>query len=79
MPRLFTGIELPPEIRTRLSLLSAPLTGAKWVEAENLHLTLRFLGRIPVKHVLRYTILRGSQSNAAVCFDIVTNKQVQTI
>jgi RNA 2',3'-cyclic 3'-phosphodiesterase len=46
MPRLFTGIELPIEIRTRLSLLSAPLTGAKWVEADNLHLTLRFLGDI---------------------------------
>ena len=46
MPRLFTGIELPLEIRTRLSLLSAPLTGAKWVAADDLHLTLRFLGDI---------------------------------
>ena len=46
MPRLFTGIELPLEIRTRLSLLSAPLTGARWVEVDNLHLTLRFLGDI---------------------------------
>lgn len=46
MPRLFTGIELPLEIRTRLSLLSAPLTGARWVPADDLHLTLRFLGDI---------------------------------
>lgn len=46
MPRLFTGLELPLDVRTRLSLLSAPLSGAKWVEAENLHLTLRFLGDI---------------------------------
>jgi RNA 2',3'-cyclic 3'-phosphodiesterase len=46
MPRLFTGIELPSDIRTRLSLLSAPLTGAKWVDAADLHLTLRFLGDI---------------------------------
>ena len=46
MPRLFTGIELPAEVRTRLALLSAPVTGARWVEAENLHLTLRFLGDI---------------------------------
>lgn len=46
MPRLFTGLEIPSDIRTRLSLLSAPLFGAKWVEAGDLHLTLRFLGDI---------------------------------
>ena len=46
MPRLFTGLEIPSDMRTRLSLLSAPMSGAKWVEAENLHLTLRFLGDI---------------------------------
>ena len=46
MPRLFTGLEIPLDVRTRLSLLSAPLSGAKWVEAENLHLTLRFLGDV---------------------------------
>jgi RNA 2',3'-cyclic 3'-phosphodiesterase len=46
MPRLFTGLEIPLDVRTRLSLLSAPLAGAKWVETENLHLTLRFLGDV---------------------------------
>ena len=46
MPRLFTGIEIPASVRTHLSLIRAPLAGAKWVEAENMHITLRFAGDI---------------------------------
>jgi len=46
MPRLFTALEIPPAARTRLSLMRAPLNGAKWVDAENMHITLRFAGDI---------------------------------
>ena len=46
MPRLFTAIEIPPSIRQRLALVRAPLSGAKWIEAENMHVTLRFAGDI---------------------------------
>ncbi len=46
MPRLFTGIELPLEQRDELRRLRHPLPGAKWVEPENLHMTLRFAGDI---------------------------------
>jgi RNA 2',3'-cyclic 3'-phosphodiesterase len=46
MPRLFTGLELPQSVRTRLSLVRAPLPGAKWVEPEDFHITLRFAGDI---------------------------------
>jgi 2'-5' RNA ligase len=46
MPRLFTAIEIPPAIRQRLSFLRAPLGGAKWIEPEDMHLTLRFAGDI---------------------------------
>lgn len=46
MPRLFTGLEIPAAIRLRLSLIRAPLSGAKWIEAENMHITLRFVGDI---------------------------------
>src|ERR1051325_9188462 len=46
MLRLFVGIEFPPELRLRLSLLCAGVAGAKWVDAGNLHLTLRFIGEI---------------------------------
>lgn len=46
MPRLFTGIEIPPELAQRLAKLRSPLPGAKWIEPENLHITLRFVGDI---------------------------------
>ena len=46
MLRLFVGIEFPPELRLRLSLLCTGVSGAKWVDPGNLHLTLRFIGEI---------------------------------
>jgi 2'-5' RNA ligase len=46
MPRLFTAIEIPEALRMRLSLIRAPLVGAKWVAPENMHITLRFAGDI---------------------------------
>ena len=46
MLRLFVGIEFPPELKLRLSLLETPLPGFRWIDAGNLHLTLRFIGEI---------------------------------
>lgn len=46
MPRLFTAIELPDEVRETLSDLEQPLAGAHWVDEDNLHVTLRFVGDI---------------------------------
>lgn len=46
MPRLFVGLELPEDIRERLALVRGPLPGAKWVEPEALHITLRFAGDV---------------------------------
>ncbi|HWP26293.1 MAG TPA: RNA 2',3'-cyclic phosphodiesterase [Xanthobacteraceae bacterium] len=46
MPRLFTGIEIPAHIADALSLLRGGLPGARWVEPENYHLTLRFIGDV---------------------------------
>lgn len=52
MPRLFTGIEIPPDIGESLSLLRGGLPGARWVDPENYHLTLRFIGDVddPTAH-----------------------------
>jgi len=44
MPRLFTAIEIPEAVRQRLALVRASLSGAKWIEPDNMHITLRFAG-----------------------------------
>jgi 2'-5' RNA ligase len=44
--RLFVGIDLPWEVRERLDSLDGTIPGARWVPAENFHLTLRFIGEV---------------------------------
>jgi 2'-5' RNA ligase len=46
MPRLFTGLEVPKEIGDALSMLRGGLPGARWIDPENYHITLRFIGDI---------------------------------
>lgn len=49
MPRLFIGLEIAPSQRSLLSLLQSGLSGARWVEMADLHLTLRFIGDVSPK------------------------------
>lgn len=46
MPRLFTGIEIPPDIAADLDLMKGGVWGARWIERENFHMTLRFIGDV---------------------------------
>jgi 2'-5' RNA ligase len=46
MPRLFTGLEIPADIAFALSLKRGGLHGARWIDAENYHITLRFIGDV---------------------------------
>jgi 2'-5' RNA ligase len=46
MPRLFTGLELPAEVGAELAMLRGGLPRARWVEPENYHITLRFIGDV---------------------------------
>jgi RNA 2',3'-cyclic 3'-phosphodiesterase len=46
MPRLFTGLEIPPAVAGSLSGLRGGLPGARWIDPENYHLTLRFIGDV---------------------------------
>lgn len=46
MPRLFTGIEIPAAISAQLSYLRGGLPGARWIDPDNYHLTLRFVGDV---------------------------------
>ena len=42
--RLFVAIALPEDLRARLSELQQGVPAARWVDPDNLHLTLRFIG-----------------------------------
>ena len=46
MPRLFTALEIPADIAFSLSLLRGGLPGARWIDPENYHVTLRFIGNV---------------------------------
>lgn len=46
MPRLFTALEVPRDAALSLSLLRGGLPGARWIDIENYHLTLRFIGDV---------------------------------
>jgi RNA 2',3'-cyclic 3'-phosphodiesterase len=46
MPRLFTGLEIPQSVGQSLAMMRGGLPGARWIDAENYHLTLRFIGDI---------------------------------
>lgn len=46
MPRLFTALEIPAEIGRGLSMLRGGISGARWIDPENYHVTLRFVGDV---------------------------------
>src|SRR5438309_3604594 len=46
MPRLFAGLEIPAEIGQTLSNLRGGLPGARWIDPEDYHVTLRFIGDV---------------------------------
>jgi len=46
MPRIFTALEIPADIGETLASLRGGLPGARWIDPENYHLTLRFIGDV---------------------------------
>jgi RNA 2',3'-cyclic 3'-phosphodiesterase len=46
MLRIFTGLELPASVTEALASLRGGLPGARWIDPENYHLTLRFIGDV---------------------------------
>lgn len=46
MPRLFTAIEIPHEVGSGLTLLRGGISGARWIDPEFYHVTLRFVGDV---------------------------------
>ena len=46
MPRLFTGVEIPADIALMLEFMRGGIPGARWIDRESCHITLRFIGDI---------------------------------
>ena len=65
--RTFIAIEIDRAIRTRagelIALLSGTAADVKWVELQNLHLTLKFLGDVHQRDIL--AVCRAVQHGAA--------------
>jgi 2'-5' RNA ligase len=59
MVRLFAGVEIPPHIGESLARLRGGLPGARWIDPENYHLTLRFIGDIDDVTAREVTLVLG--------------------
>lgn len=46
MYRLFVGLDLPWEVKKQLASIGCGLPGARWLELEQIHLTIRFIGEV---------------------------------
>ncbi len=46
MPRLFIAVDLPAEIKNNLESMSYGIPGAKWIDMQQVHLTVRFIGEV---------------------------------
>lgn len=46
MYRLFVSIELPDDVKLALARLSGDVPGARWLEPDEMHLTVRFIGEV---------------------------------
>jgi len=68
MPRLFTGLEIPRDVGFELSLMRGGVRGARWIEPDAYHITLRFIGDID--EGLAHDIAHGLDAVAAPAFAI---------
>ncbi|MDE2364098.1 MAG: RNA 2',3'-cyclic phosphodiesterase [Hyphomicrobiales bacterium] len=48
MPRLFTGLEIPVDVGAEIASLRGGLPNARWIDPEDYHVTLRFIGDVGV-------------------------------
>jgi len=74
MPRLFTALEIPAEIGESLARLRGGLFGARWIDVENYHLTLRFIGDVDdrVAHDVEQSLYVIRRAAPVVALDQLT-------
>ena len=74
--RTFIAIQLPPEVRARVAQHVAclrqelPDVRASWIREDNLHLTLKFLGDVPVADISRVSDAVASATKSAPSFEL---------
>ena len=72
--RLFTGIDLPDDVKGHLDILISRLRAhahVKWSPAYNLHLTTKFIGEWPAERLAELdTALRGIRIDAPIQIDV---------
>jgi len=71
MPRLFTGLELPQTVVGQIALARGGVVGARWLEPEDYHVTLRFVGDVDARtaHDIAETLDGIRRPAAPVRFD----------
>lgn len=69
--RLFVAIELPEQLKAALAAMRHEIPGARWLPAEQLHLTLAFLGEVAQERLetLVATLSRVRQAPFELSFD----------
>ncbi len=70
MPRLFTGIQLPAGLVTRLAMLEGGIVGARWLDPEDYHITLRFIGDIDNERADRIADMLGTIEHQSFCLTL---------
>src|ERR1700716_111752 len=75
MPRIFTGLEIPPDVGQELGMLRGGLPGARWIDPENYHLTLRFIGDVDdsTAHEVASLLGRGRRPALELRFDALAS------
>jgi 2'-5' RNA ligase len=71
MPRLFTGLEVPEAVVGQLALMRGGVVGARWLEPDDYHITLRFVGDVAVDVARDIDEILGDihRPKAAICFE----------
>ena len=71
MPRLFTGLEVPEAVVGQLALMRGGVVGARWLEPDDYHNTLRFVGDVDVDVARHIDEILGDihRPKAAICFE----------
>ena len=72
--RTFIAVKLDAHIQTQLQKIQAILkkidSNVKWVEPKNIHLTLKFLGEIPMETINKLTVILPPVCMATLKFSI---------